>query len=665
MKIGIDGLGMQSASRNRGIGRYLRHLVEAVAEIGQELTVYASAQLNMDGIPRPHGVHVVPLSGPYQSRIEDVVAGNPQGLDRFVVGSPFELHAGFMPPEPSRSCIPLAAIAYDLIPHIFPADYLDADPTAPRYREGLARLLRYPTLLAISESTAFDFSTAGVHPDRIVVIGAASRPGFFSLGPAKPLPHPLNANRPFVLSLGQHEARKNPRVVIRAFASLPSKVRLGLRLVIVCPSNRVQAATLRQEFRRLCGHDTGLVFFERHVPDDQLRALYRGCVACCLPSRYEGFGLPLLEAMQCGAPIIAGNNSSQPEIAGDAAVLVDADDQAAIGQALLKMVTEREAARELGQRAAERGAKFTWRGVAESFVTALAVDPALAIMPEPTFEPSPLVLEPESACLVEATFPIPASRRDDYDQVVAAGQALAASSGVAICALARNLGNNIAAARAGIETIAALFRHAWVYLYENDSSDGTPAQLASWASEPQTLVRWFKTEKIGHPRWPNARDLPRAQAMADARNAYRDTLTQHVLAGAVAPDYVIVLDTDLAAWSPRGVLHTLGLPGWDAAGSNGLHKLRGLWTQYDAWAWRDRGHPQAHHHTEINPRVFSRADQPIPVISCFGGMAIYRAELFLAARYAGGDCEHVPFHKAIGKLGGKMICNPGMVTLYR
>ena len=104
--------------------------------------------------------------------------------------------------------------------------------------------------------------------------------------------------------------------------------------------------------------------FPGFVPDDDLPALYNLADLFAFPSHYEGFGLPLLEAMACGTPALASDTSSLPEIAGDAAFLVPADDHEALVAGLVHLLTDADARAELARRGPEQAARFTWDAAA-------------------------------------------------------------------------------------------------------------------------------------------------------------------------------------------------------------------------------------------------------------------------------------------------------------
>lgn len=247
-----------------------------------------------------------------------------------------------------------------------------------------------------------------------------------------------------------------------------------------------------------------------------------------------------------------------------------------------------------------------------------------------------------------------------YWERVTLGYQRAAMSRVAVCGLARDLGHGVGTITAALEQITAMFGDHLVFLYENDSSDGTAAALATWAMGDAR--RSCLSETYGRPRWRSVRSGARGDDMARYRNKYADAV-RAINAGF---DYVIVLDTDLAGWSLDGIASTIGLDHWDACGSNGLAVHRGAVVQYDAWAWRALEQPAPMEAHRVNSQVYDRGHPVVPLFSCFGGMAVYTAAAFTAGRYAGGDCEHVSFHASMAKAGyPRLFCNPGMITVYR
>jgi alpha-1,3-rhamnosyl/mannosyltransferase len=123
------------------------------------------------------------------------------------------------------------------------------------------------------------------------------------------------------------------------------------------------------EFRRLAAEaeevGRGHFHFLGFVSEEELIALYNRASAFVFPSRYEGFGLPILEAMACGCPVICSNTTSLPEVAGDAALLIDPQDPVALAEAIATILTDQERRTRLGLAGIQRAGAFTWTRTAE------------------------------------------------------------------------------------------------------------------------------------------------------------------------------------------------------------------------------------------------------------------------------------------------------------
>lgn len=200
----------------------------------------------------------------------------------------------------------------------------------------------------------------GVPPDRVFVTYEAASPIYRPLKDMEQLavlrrkydlpPH-------FVLAMGSADPRKNIATLVRAYARLPEELQAKYPLAIVW-THRFLAASLEEQIAAL-GLREGVRFLER-VSDDDLVGLYNAAALFVFPSRYEGFGLPLLEAMACGTPVVAANNSSIPEIVGDAARLVNAESALAIADAITELLTDLALRRTLVEYGFKRAAGFSW-----------------------------------------------------------------------------------------------------------------------------------------------------------------------------------------------------------------------------------------------------------------------------------------------------------------
>ncbi len=246
--------------------------------------------------------------------------------------------------------IPAVVTIHDLI-------WRTAPETMERGRGFLeAALMRHAVrradrIIAVSESTRNDLVAAFPSAkDKTVVIPlAASLP---SASPATPV------RRPYILFVGTMEPRKNLVRVIDAFAQLLASSETNHDLVVAGNPGWRNS----EERRRL--HDPSLgarLKHVGHVDDDTLAQLYSGADFVVAPSLYEGFGLQVLEALSFGKPVITSNISSLPEVAGDAAILVDPFSVGQIRTAMQRLIEDRRLHQELSERAARRAARFSWQ----------------------------------------------------------------------------------------------------------------------------------------------------------------------------------------------------------------------------------------------------------------------------------------------------------------
>ena len=162
----------------------------------------------------------------------------------------------------------------------------------------------------------------------------------------------------YILTVGTHEPRKNIASLIRALAS----TREDHVLVSIGWPGWLNTE-FDQEIRSLKMEDR--VICLGHVPDNELVLLYNGASLMVYPSLYEGFGLPILEAMACGCPVICSNTSSMPEVAGDAAILVSPKDELALTEAINNAMEDKELSQQLIESGYSRAKKYSWNKTAQ------------------------------------------------------------------------------------------------------------------------------------------------------------------------------------------------------------------------------------------------------------------------------------------------------------
>jgi glycosyltransferase involved in cell wall biosynthesis len=230
-----------------------------------------------------------------------------------------------------------------------------------------ARAGELDAVIAVSRSTAADVEELlGIPSSRIVVIGEGVDRAFresLSAGEVEGTLSALGIDRPYLLAVGTLEPRKNFPFLIRTFARWSARRSEDL-LLVIAGQRGWGAAEVEEAIR-----ETGLgerVRLVSYLSGRRLLALYRGCVAFLFPSRYEGFGLPLLEAMAAGAPVIAARNSAIPEVVGDAALLHGTEDGEELEGALDRLVDDGALREELIARGRRRVERFTWRAAAEA-----------------------------------------------------------------------------------------------------------------------------------------------------------------------------------------------------------------------------------------------------------------------------------------------------------
>jgi glycosyltransferase involved in cell wall biosynthesis len=211
---------------------------------------------------------------------------------------------------------------------------------------------RAARVLTVSRWTKRDLvEVYGLPDEKVVVVPNGVDPAFRPEGPAR-------RGAPYALFVGALQPRKDPLTAIRALALVDR----DLRLVIAGPEKRGAEdvrhaiASLRLERR---------VELVGHVDKDELAALYRGAACLVFPSRYEGFGLPMIEAMASGTPVVASAAGAIPEVADGAAILVEPGDPAALAGGIERAIAERD---RLVAAGVERARSFTWMEAARQVV---------------------------------------------------------------------------------------------------------------------------------------------------------------------------------------------------------------------------------------------------------------------------------------------------------
>jgi len=277
---------------------------------------------------------------------------------------------GTLPQQPG---LVRSATLYDLIPLRFPEHYL-ADSAFKRwYLQGVGTLRTCDHVLAISESSRTDaVDLLGIAPERITTIHAGVD-ACFRPAPVKDeaeLRRRLGLKSRFILYTGGDDFRKNLEGAVRSFADVSGAVRRQVQLVIACAmGDRSRSQLLRLAAK--VGLTESDVVLTGYVATEDLLALYRLCDAFIFPSLYEGFGLPVLEAMSCGAPVLGSDNSSIREIIGRSDALFDPRRASDLAAKLTKVLIDEGYANDLRRHGLARAQDFSWQRSAEYAVSAL------------------------------------------------------------------------------------------------------------------------------------------------------------------------------------------------------------------------------------------------------------------------------------------------------
>ena len=263
-----------------------------------------------------------------------------------------------VPMSPPRSAAPLVATVHDLYPLTRPEWFTGRG--ARLMRRGLERIRQdAAAVLVPSHVVAHDCGRHGFDPDRVHVVPWGSDATEVPAGRVEEVLARHGVGRPYVLFVGTLEPRKGLAVLADAM------VRVGrpdVTLVVVGPAGWGDGDPAR--LRSVPGPVARLGF----VGDDDLAALRQGAAACCAPSWAEGFGLPVLEAMAQGAPVVASAGTASAEVAGDAALLVEPGVPRLLAEAVERLLDDDALADRLREAGPARAATFTWEGAARRVV---------------------------------------------------------------------------------------------------------------------------------------------------------------------------------------------------------------------------------------------------------------------------------------------------------
>ena len=360
MRIAIDAHAVGT-----GLGgneSYATNLIEALAAIDSvnEYTLY---------VTRPEAVKKFadrwPNFAVRQTRPHTPLIRIPLTLSTALRKNPVDiLHVQFTAP-PFAPC-PVVVSIHDLSFEHLPETFNRR--SRAQLRLTVRRSARKAThILALSEHARADIiATYGIAPERVTAIPLAAADRFRPITDERELQrvrHTYGIAGDYILSVGSIQPRKNLARLITAYARLRTDPRHNnLQLVIVGRQAWLVGETLRA-IRESGVSDS--INLTGYVPDADLPALYSGARCFIYPSFFEGFGLPPLEAMKCGVPVIAGNRTSLREVVGDAGLLVDPLDPQEIAVGLARLLNDSDLQQELRARGLERSRMFNWQETAK------------------------------------------------------------------------------------------------------------------------------------------------------------------------------------------------------------------------------------------------------------------------------------------------------------
>lgn len=356
MNIAFDMGFTNSQSMNRGIGRYSKNLIKDIINLAPENVYhffYPDFSQSQEQLKEQLQTFL------QQHKIDVFHIHSPINFEHFSLTS-------FMMEKTWFGDIKVVVTLYDLIPLIYKQQYLRNPDDEHKYMKLLDFIKSCDALLAISETTKNDaIAYAGMDPDKITVIMGGYDEMF------RPIPN-YNGSKmeefyfissPYILCVSGMGFRKNTERVIEAFAVANRQLNNKYQLVICCEISSDQMSQLRDIANRFHIPEHKLVI-TGYVPDEHLVQLYNGASLLAFPSLYEGFGLPVVEAMACGTPVLTSNNSSLRELAGEAAHLVSPENIEQITQGMVTVLSEPEVRDRLVRSGWQRVSLYQWSQVA-------------------------------------------------------------------------------------------------------------------------------------------------------------------------------------------------------------------------------------------------------------------------------------------------------------
>ncbi len=344
-----------------GIGRYVVSLSRALTRIAPDLdlTLLYNPTANATRTTLPDLPRLVCVASPFSIQQQWIVPTILRQARAKLYHSPYYL----MPYLPN---VPSVITCYDLIPLIHPEYYTVSQGLIYRLAHYLA-LRAAHVILAISEATKADLVRIfHVDPRRVLVTPLAADASFAPCSRVQVDALRLKYALPerYGLYLGSNKPHKNLMRLVQAWKMANGKRQISNTQLVIAG----QWDERYPEARRLA-EELGLkdqVIFAGAVEENDLPALYNGATLFVFPSLYEGFGLPVLEAMACGTPVVCSNASSLPEVAGEAASLVDPLQTDALAGAISRILHDQELRQAMRQKGLMQATQFSWQRTAQT-----------------------------------------------------------------------------------------------------------------------------------------------------------------------------------------------------------------------------------------------------------------------------------------------------------
>jgi glycosyltransferase involved in cell wall biosynthesis len=341
-----------------GLGLYAINLIRALDALRDDLLVYTSSPRAL-GRLRARILAATPLARPERGLRGHLMRliWVQTALRARARAAGVEALLNTVPEAILGSPIPQVTVVHDLLPLFFPAEY----PRQQYYFRSLVpRVLRSSRMIvADSESTRRDIvQSYGIAPEHVRVVYPGYDPDTYCVNG---LGRPGLGEDSYLLYVGNLLPHKNLLSLLDALAILRRRRRA--QLIIRGDGQPAYARAVRERVETLGLRDA--VSFQGYAAESMLRDLYAGAACLVLPSLHEGFGLPVLEAMACGTPVITSSSSSLPEVGGDAALRVDPHDAIDLSDAMYRVLTDTHLRDDLRERGLKWVQGFSWRRTAE------------------------------------------------------------------------------------------------------------------------------------------------------------------------------------------------------------------------------------------------------------------------------------------------------------